>query len=181
MKPIFTIHSGEYLVGSYIEQHFKRVNVWVPSRDSGIDLLVCDRQNEHAQSLQVKFGKDWLVTHMKPEFQPALRACGWWTINQDKLRKSPADFWVCVLVGFAGRTKDFVIVPTKQLHRRLTSIHGQKRMIHTYLWVTNREKCWETRGLRRADQLQIVNGHYRNPTRDFSKWLNRWPLSRLNA
>ncbi len=43
MKPLFTIHGGEYLVGSYIERHFKRVNVWVPSRDTGVDLLVSDR------------------------------------------------------------------------------------------------------------------------------------------
>src|SRR5713101_6816222 len=45
MKPLFTIHGGEYLVGSYIEQHFKRVNVWIPSRDKGADLLVTDRHN----------------------------------------------------------------------------------------------------------------------------------------
>jgi len=36
MKPLFTIHGGEYLVGCHIEQKFKRVNVWVPSRDTGV-------------------------------------------------------------------------------------------------------------------------------------------------
>ena len=24
MKPLFTVHGGEYLVGSYIEQHYKQ-------------------------------------------------------------------------------------------------------------------------------------------------------------
>ena len=182
MKPLFTIHGGEYLVGSYIEQHFKRVNVWVPSRDTGIDLLVSNRQNSRAVSLQVKFGKDWLVTHMKPEFQEPLRACGWWTINRDKLRTSSADFWVFVLVGFAKRTTDYVIVPTKGLRRRLRSIHGSQRMIQSYLWVTSHRRCWETRGLRRADQLHIANGNYRHIGRDFTEWLNRWtPIARLNA
>jgi len=52
MKPLFTIHAGEYLVGSHIEQKFRRVNVWVPSRDTGVDLLVSDRRNRHAVSLQ---------------------------------------------------------------------------------------------------------------------------------
>lgn len=174
MKPLFTIHGGEYLVGSFVEQYFKAANVWVPSRDTGIDLLVSDRQNKHAVSLQVKFGKDWLVTHMAREFQAPLRACGWWTINRDKLQKSPADFWVFVLIGFAARTKDFVIVPTKELQQRLRLIHGSKRIIQSYLWVTNREKCWETRGLRRADQLKIANGNYRSAPRDFTKWLNEW-------
>ncbi len=178
---MFTIHGGEYLVGAHIERRSKRVNVWIPSRDTGVDLLVSDRQNRHALSLQVKFGKDWLVTHMKPEFQQPLRACGWWTINQDKLRKSAADFWVFVLVGFARRTTDFIIVPTKELQERLQSIHRSQRMIQSFLWVTNRERCWETRGLRLADQLQIANGNYRNALRDFSKWLNRWtPITRLN-
>jgi hypothetical protein len=182
MKPLFTVHGGEYLVGSYIEQHFKRVNVWVPSRDTGIDLLVSNRQNSHAVSLQVKFAKDWLVTHMKPEFQEPLRACGWWTINQDKLQSSSADFWVFVLVGFARRTTDYVIVPTKELRRRLRSIHGPHKVIQSYLWVTMHDRCWETRGLRRADQLHTANGNYRNTVRDFTECLNRWtPIARLNA
>lgn len=77
MKPLFTIHGGEYLVGSYIERHFKRVNVWVPSRDTGVDLLVSDPRNRRPVSLQVKFSKDYLVTDMGPEFQKPLRVCGW--------------------------------------------------------------------------------------------------------
>ncbi len=66
MKPLFTIHGGEYLVGSHIELHFNRVNVWIPSRDKGADLLVSDRHNRRSLSLQVKSSKDFLVTHMGP-------------------------------------------------------------------------------------------------------------------
>ena len=55
MKTPFTINAGEYLVGSHIEHDFWRVNVLVPSRDAGVDLLVCDRHNRRALSLQVKF------------------------------------------------------------------------------------------------------------------------------
>lgn len=181
MKPLFTIHSGEYLVGSYIEQHFKRVNVWVPSRDMGVDLLVSDRHNRRSVSLQVKFSRDFLVTHMGPAFQKPLRACGWWTINRDKLRTSPADFWVFVLPGLARYTTDFVILPPKELLRRLRSIHSPRKMIQSYLWVTERERCWETRGLRHEYQLQIADGNYREATRDFTKWLNTWtPVAQLN-
>ena len=42
MKPLFTIHAGEFLVASYIEQKFKDYLVWLPSRDSGVDLLLTD-------------------------------------------------------------------------------------------------------------------------------------------
>jgi hypothetical protein len=181
MKSLFTIHGGEYLVGSYVEEHFKSVNVWVPSRDTGVDLLVSDRHNRRSLSLQVKFSKDFLVTHMGFEFQRNLRASGWWTIDRDKLRKSPANFWVFVLLGFAKRTTDFVIMPPKELLRRLRSIHGSPKTIQSYLSVTERERCWETRGLRREDQLRVADGNYRESRRDFSKWLNNWdPVAWLN-
>ena len=64
MQPIFTIHAGEYLVGSYIEDKFKKYRVWVPSKDIGIDLLVTNSKNSKAVSLQVKFSKDYTVTHI---------------------------------------------------------------------------------------------------------------------
>ena len=181
MKPLFTIHSGEHLVGSHIETYFSKVSVWVPSRDTGVDLLVSDRGNCRAVSLQVKFSKDFLVTHMDSLFQKNLRACGWWTIDRDKLRRSPADFWVFVLLGFAARTTDFVIIPPKELWRRLLSIHGSQKKIQSYIWVTEHKRCWETRGLQREDQLRLADGRYRDASRDLTKWLNNWaPVARLN-
>src|ERR1700738_2367050 len=84
MKPMFSVHAGEYLTGSHIEKQFRRVNLWVPAKDTGIDLLVSDRANRQTVSLQVKFSKDFLVAHMQkeaPEFQHKLRACGWWTLK----------------------------------------------------------------------------------------------------
>lgn len=169
-------------MGSFIEQHFKRVNMWVPSLDTGVDLLVSDRRNRHTVSLQVKFSKDFLVTHMGPDFQRQLRACGWWTINRDRLRSSPADYWVFVLQGFASRTEDFVVIPPGELWRRLRSIHGSQKTIQSYLWVTEGDQCWETRSLSRVDQLLIAHGGYRDRLRDLTRWLNNWsPVRRLNA
>jgi hypothetical protein len=52
MQPMFTVHAGEYLVGSYVEDKFKNYKVWVPSKDTGIDLLVTDAKNSRAVSLQ---------------------------------------------------------------------------------------------------------------------------------
>ena len=89
MQPLFTIHAGEYLVGSHIEQHLRdpsgdKVNVWVPSKDIGIDLLVTDKTNKRTASLQVKFSKDFLFTHGRPEYREKLLSCGWWTLNREK-------------------------------------------------------------------------------------------------
>jgi hypothetical protein len=181
MKPLFTIHAGEYLVGAHIEKHFKRLNVWIPLRDTGVDLLVSDSRNGRSLSLQVKFSKDFLVTHMGPAFQKELRACGWWTINRDKLKASPADYWVFVLQGFASRSVDFVVVPRLELWRRLSVVHGRAKMIQTYIWITEKNRCWETRGLNRAAQLLIAHGDYDHRHRDLTPWLNNWaPVARLS-
>lgn len=122
-----------------------------------------------------KFSKDYLVTDIPPEFRKHLRFCGFCAINRGKIKESRANYWVFVLLGFARRTTDFVIVPTKELQRRLRSIHGsRKNTIRSYLWVTKRNLCWETRGLRKAQHRLICDGDYREATRDLKKWLNEW-------
>lgn len=181
MRPLFTIHAGEFLVGSHLEQKFKRLNLWIPARDTGIDLLVSDRRATRCISLQVKFSRDFLVTHHGPEFQKELRACGWWTINTQKLRASKADYWVFVVQGFASRSVDFVVIPPRDLQRRLRAIHGPAATLQSYLWVTESGRCWETRGLKRIDQRSIAQGTFKSPPRDLTPWLNNWtPLAKLN-
>jgi hypothetical protein len=185
MKPIFSVHAGEYLTGSHIERQYRRVNLWVPAKDTGIDLLVSDRSNRRTVSLQVKFSKDFLVAHMQeqaPEFQHALRACGWWTLNRAKLSRSPADYWVFVLQGFANTSVSYVLIPPHELSRRLGSIHrGQQKIWQVYLWVTKTGRCWETRGLSKHDRLLIADDRFSDRHRDFSDYLSAWePVARLN-
>jgi len=181
MKPLFTVHAGEYLVGAFLERTFKRANVWIPLRDTGVDLLVSDQGNRAAVSLQVKFSKDFLVTHMAAGFQQQLRACGWWSLNRDKLVKSPADYWVFVLQGFASRSTDFVVIPRQQLLESLSAIHGARKIVQSYIWVTQGKRCWETRGLSRVEQEQVAHGDYEHPHRDLTKWLNNWEaIARLD-
>lgn len=182
MKPLFTLHAGEYLVGSYIEQHFKRVNVWVPSKDTGVDLLVTNRKNHQSVSLQVKFSKDYSRTKFEPDLREKLRASGWWTIDHDKLRTSPAEYWVFVLASYEKRAPDFVIVPRKKLFRRLRGIHGLRdKKINSYLCVTKNNKCWEARDLRSEGWSRIADGKFRDGPRNFTEWLNKWdPIENLN-
>jgi hypothetical protein len=182
MRPLFTIHAGELLAGEYIERHFRNTNVWIPSKDTGTDLLITDKKNQTSVSLQVKFSRDFLVTDLHAEFQKPLRACGWWTFNRDKLKVSPADYWVLLLIGFAHRTNDYIIIPPHELLRRLEIIHADEARLQTYLWVTKSGQCWETRGLRRADQSLVADGTFESPVRDFSAFLNNWePIVRLNS
>jgi hypothetical protein len=182
VKSLFTIHAGEFVAGSYIERTFKRVNVWVPAKDTGVDLLVSDSKNKKVVSLQVKFSRDFLATHMADVFQNPLLACGWWTLNRQKIAISPADYWVFVLVGFERRSTDFVIITPAELLKRLDAIHhGNPKVFQSYLWVTKKRECWEARDLRRPDQLLIAQGQFKNDERNFRAYLNDWgPIKKLD-
>ena len=183
MKSLFTIHAGEFVVSDFIERTFRRVNLWLPSKDTGVDLLVTDSPNEKTISLQVKFSRDFLTTHLPTIFQRPMRACGWWTLNRQKIASSRADYWVFVLVGFERRSTDFVVVKPAELLARLEKIHGYNmKTIQSYLWVTQKKYCWEARGLKRQAQLAIAQGQYTNGIRDFSEYLNDWtPVQALNG
>ena len=181
MKPLFTVHIGELVTGGFIERTFRRVNVWVPTKDSGIDLLVTDARNDKTISLQVKSSKDFLPTHFPVFFQKPLRASGWWTLNRQKIASSLAEYWVFVLVSFDRRSTDFVIVPPRELLKRLDAIHGKRKVFQSYFLITERNRCWETRGLKRSEELLIAQGLFSNSKRDFTAYLNNWdPVKKLN-
>ena len=180
MKPIFTIHAGEYLVGSYIESKFKNLSVWLPTKDTGIDLLVTDNKNRKAVSVQVKFSKDFLAMNRSDILRQELKAIGWWSLNREKIQKSSADLWVFVLYALDQKKFDFIIVPPRELLKRFQSIHGKERNIQIYFSVTKKNKCWETRNLKKADQVRIALDEYKNTQRDFTQHLNNWaPLRAL--
>ena len=174
------IHAGEYRAGLEIERRFRHALLWVPARDTGIDLLVTDRRRRRSVALQVKYSKDFLP-HMGAEFQRRLRGRGWWTLDRDKLSGSAADFWVFVLPGFAAETEDFVIIPPTQLWRRLRAVHGAPKKLHIYLTVTESGRCFETRGTSNDDLRRIASDEYSHRQRDLSRWLNNWAsLASLN-
>ena len=173
MKPLFTVHAGEYLVGAHIEHTHPDWNVWLPSKDTGIDLLVTDAKNRKAVSLQVKFSKDFNPTH---DHQDRLLATGWWTHDLKKIQKSKADFWVFVLPSFEEKKNtSYIILPLVQLVRRFKAIHGDRtKRMHSYLWVTKSQLCWEARGLGHADHKLIAGDEFSDKNRDFTKFLNAW-------
>ena len=182
MRPIFTIHAGEFLAGDFIQRSFRRVQLWIPAKDTGVDLLVTDAASSESVSLQVKFSRDFTATHLTPALQRGVRAAGWWSLNRDKLESSRADLWVFVLVGFGKSATDFVVIPPGDLLRRLDAVHPAAKTIQSYLWVTNDERCWEARRLRQADQTLVASGQFSDIDRDFSAYLNSWgAIEHLNT
>jgi len=68
-----------------------------------------------------------------------------------------------------------------ELLERLSLIHGKLDKFQTYLWVTKRGKCYETRNLKRADQVLIATNTFEDDARDFTRYLNDWrPIKALN-
>ena len=109
-----------------------------------------------------------------------LKAIGWWSLNREKIQKSSADLWVFVLYALDQKKFDFIIVPPRELLKRFQSIHGKERNIQIYFSVTKKNKCWETRNLKKADQVRIALDEYKNTQRDFTQHLNNWaPLRAL--
>ena len=175
MKPLFTVHAGEYLVGEYIERNFPRWNVWLPSKDTGIDLLVTDTRNRKAVSLQVKSSKDYNPTTGSPIERSHLLAAGWWKHDACKIQKSNADFWVFVLPSFVVRDPSLIILPPLELLRRFKAIFGAaKERFDSYLRVTKTKRCWEARGLNKADMELVALDRVTDENRDFTVFLNAW-------
>jgi hypothetical protein len=182
MKPIFTVHAGEYLAGSALEELFPALRVWMPTRDSGVDLLVTDDRGQKALSLQVKFSKDFLGNNVRAVISKNIKSGGWWTFKRDKIAESPADYWVLVLYQFQQRSHDFIIISPTQLLRMYNSLGRSKDVIQSYVWVTQAKpaRCWETRGLKKADEDSIADDSYSNRIRELTKYLNNWkPIARL--
>lgn len=178
MKPIFSIHAGEYLVGTHIEQQYKNLNIWLPSKDTGIDLLITDQTNRKTLSIQVKFSKDYLGSMgniLSETIALKVKSSGWWKFNQNKVRNSQADLWVLVLYRFTQKDYDFVVIEPKELSSRYEML-GRKADFHSYILVTSDKKCWETRGLKKREQVAIANGEYFDPIRDLSVYLNNWSM-----
>lgn len=175
MRPMFTVHVGEYLVGDHIERAFPRWNVWVPSKDTGTDLLVTEAGRRKAVSLQVKFSKDFNPNHRSPLLQGRLLAAGWWTLDPRKIQSSSADYWVFVLPCLVEKQTSFIILPPAELLRRLRAIHGTSTpRFHLYLRVTKTRHCWDTRGLSVADQELVALDRYSCADRDFTSYLGAW-------
>jgi hypothetical protein len=121
---------------------------------------------------------------MPVAFQKPLRACGWWTLNRQKIEKSTADYWIFVLSGFERRSTDFIIITPRELLRRLDVIRRvRKKRCDIHFWVTEKGLCWETNGLSlKTDKPDIAYGKFKNKERDFRKYLNNWsPIEKLNG
>jgi hypothetical protein len=177
MKPIFTVHAGEYLVGQYIEDEFKKWNVWIPSKDTGIDILVTNENNKKSVSLQVKLSKDYRIPIAKSAYEKQTIAAGWLTLNHEKIKNSNADFWIIILVSHERKlSPEFIIIPPKNLLALLEKIHQKREKYQVYPQILIGGRALDARGLDKVARENIAIGSHKLGDRDMSKYLNNWDI-----
>jgi len=172
MKPIFTIHEGEFLVGDHINRKFgRKYNVWVPTKDSGVDLLVTRKTGGGKPvGLQVKFSRSFDTSD---ELTRHVLATSWYTLDPKKVRQSQADLWVFVFMTLRHE-RYFVLLPTSELRKRIPRSCGAKWNL--YLWAYADGSCYQVRDLNLEGRLNAVHRGVQDRYRDFSNWFENWQL-----
>jgi hypothetical protein len=175
MTPIFTVHAGEYLVGTYLERTFPNCRVWIPSKDSGIDLLVTNGSCSRAVSLQVKYSRDYVDSSRSPNDPTFLSVTrnSFITVKRDKIEASPARFWVIVLHSFTVKSPRFLVITPSELLKRIEVHHGRRASYICYFNIVGKTKCWDMRAPRAEMKTALENGTI-SPSRDFSDRLDDW-------
>ena len=172
MKPIFTIHEGEFLAGDHINRRLgHKYDAWVPTKDSGVDLLVTrKRRKSTAVGLQVKFSRGFSIPK---ELTRHVFATSWFVLNPEKIRRSQADLWVFVIMTLSHE-QHFVVIPKRDLQKRIPRGCGKRWDL--YLWVYESGSCYKVRGLKKNEKLGVVQRGVSDRYRDFSEWLENWNL-----
>lgn len=181
MKPIFSIHAGEYLVGSEIEKQCPDWEIWLPSRDVGTDLLIRHKSTKQTKSIQVKFSKSWTETHTRVEFRKHFRTQGWWTLKKDKVRSSPADYWIFALYSFDTSKNDYLIFRKEELINLYKSNkRWDNETIQSYFWTLKNDTAFEGRGLKKKEIQRLLDYPQEFQKRDVSFHLNNWSILKEN-
>ena len=174
MQPLFTVHAGEMIVADALQARFgKHANVWIPTKDTGVDLLVSDTTNRKTVSLQVKHSRCYAYPHLQARFGQNLTSCGWWRFDTQKLKNSPADLWVLIIIGTQQPAVHFIFIEPKALLARITKLRPNASSTQSHLWI-ERNNCWETMGLKQNDKTQLVSGAFTPKSRNFSEFLGAW-------
>jgi hypothetical protein len=172
MKPLFTVHEGEFLVGDYINRKLGRTfDVWVPTKDAGVDLLVTRKRHKgKAVRLQVKFSRSFDI---REELARHVLATSWFRLEPSKIRRSPADLWVFAILTLRHE-EHFVVIPKRELQKRVP--RGPGKRWDLYLWVYDNGSCYQVRDLNTEDKLETIHHGVRDIRRDFSEWLENWKV-----
>lgn len=173
MTPIFTVHAGEYLVGTHLERTFQNCRVWIPAKDSGVDLLLTDGSCSRAVPLQVKYSKDYADSSPADTTRRSITRATFITLKREKIVTSPARYWIIVLHSFTTKDPRFLVITPGELLKRIETHHGRRSNYILYFNVVSESKCWEMRAPR-AEMRVALNSGTITRSRDFTDTLDNW-------
>lgn len=179
MRPIFTIHAGEFIFGDEVSKRFPALDLWIPAKDRGIDFLISDECRQKTTAVQVKMSRDYRPHEAKTDFESIRAAGGWLTFPHKKLATSPADIWSIVLVSHERKSRPhFINIPPTVLLERLTKIHEEpKENYHLYPWVLGPSSdriCVEGRGLKKRERQLLADSKLELGARDLTEFFDNW-------
>jgi hypothetical protein len=175
MKPLFTVHAGEFVFAENVEKRAPHLRLWIPTKDTGVDFLVTDRDGLSSVTVQVKMSKDYRPAFAKTEFDGKLTAAGWFVFNHSALENSPASIWSLILVSHERKQKPiFLNIQPDVLLRSLIKVHGVRKSYHLYPWVLQSDMCIEGRGMTQSDKKDVLDGSFDLKNRDMTAFLENW-------
>jgi hypothetical protein len=180
MKPLFTVHAGEFIFAETVEKRHSQLRLWMPTKDTGVDFLVTDADGGNSVSVQVKMSRDYRPALSKSKFDSELTAAGWFVFNYSSLQNSSAYIWSLLLVSHERTQKPiFVNIRPQILLQCLISVHGVKKSYHLYPWVLRGNRCIEGRGMKQSDKANFLAGAFDFKNRDLTEYLENWDFLKL--
>ena len=179
MRPIFTIHAGEFVFGEEIERRYKNCDLWIPAKDKGIDFLITGNPQKAPLSVQVKMSRDFSKNIALSNFDKSVYASGWFQFSKKKLEESPAKIWSLVMLSRDRRIEPvFINIQPQEMLRRLQKIHGSVATTFAVypclMKINGKLQCVEVRGLKAHERNQLAIGAIDYPDRDWTDFHNNW-------
>jgi len=180
MRPIFTIHAGEYVFGEAFQKRFPKADLWVPAKDKGTDFLITEPSLSEPISVQVKMSKDYSKTQAIDSFEKSRKAGGWFTFSHDKIANSPAQIWTIVLISTARTAKPvFINIRPEVLLGNLCKVHGKQKSYNVYPWlmeINSKIVCVEGRSLKEPERNNLADGGPIPDGRDWTQHYENWEI-----
>lgn len=187
MRPIFTIHAGEFLFGEALKKEAPLCELWLPIKDTGIDFLVTGDHLEKPIGVQVKMSRDYSPPVARTDFERQQSCGGWLTINLGKLAASQASIWSIVVVSNERKRKPhFINVPKNVLYEKVSAaVSGEaskSKSVHFYPSVLRSKPrgkgdsiCINTRGMTKSEKNNVANDWSNiEAKRDLSPFFDNW-------
>ncbi|MFH1227001.1 MAG: hypothetical protein V1701_03735 [Planctomycetota bacterium] len=161
MKNFYTLNPGEFFVAQELRKQEKDLQIFLPLKDIGTDLLAIGPKTRHICRIQVKESRYYGTGER--------HAHSWHTVAKKKLKRDTADIFVFVTYVLIGKGKkkgfqqEYIVIPRKKLlnicrHKKLV-----KRKSYAFYFSFQDKKVLDIR----EDRNKGIN---------FTKYHNKWDL-----